>query len=607
MMQKKPTDIQQQSTKDSPNSALNLLKAIEQEESRDIADAEREESERNAAIAQEEWRDISWMDVSGSFKIFLSSKGRLKVQLKASKDSSGRTAVKFSGEEILLDYLVASVFPERVNNRLNSEEVSHKDGNLQNNAAENLRWLINVYYKGRIGMSTENADNKLRHFIFPENASEKVPTDYMVRTLLDNIRKKYPEIIEDWIEDIVNGISSLKDRTELYDTRPEKDGVLINPRSIQTIDRKMKSNNRQLCMDMREILRETLDEYYSKKGDITTPVFDTSESVMYPNNTRKLPESEIITGNVNKNGTFRLLQIPDGYTVVAKIGKDGKKRFFVVNEQLYNQATRIFDYMDEYGSGERALAKELTGDENADIKLRKNMWNSKKLCDMPSYDNKPKTGVVTVPNLDDNEEVDTTNNVVDRIIEHAIDRDNDLSRIEYKSRGVKMGTQRKKDRIINEQIESGKMDDIIRTLRRMSVENMRQLRLKRGDRVDVNPDGHAPGKPIVMVDPINGRTQDFPSITKAIEFAGCTYNQMRECLCGRRRHINGMQYQFKYVGDAAHILSGIYLAYMRLIEERKEELESISDDDFEKLSEELDALEKTTLAEESGEEEKKTE
>jgi hypothetical protein len=55
------------------------------------------------------------------------------------------------------------------------------------------------------------------------------------------------------------------------------------------------------------------------------------------------------------------------------------------------------------------------------------------------------------------------------------------------------------------------------------------------------------------------------------------------------------------VGDAAHILSGIYLAYMRLIEERKEELESISDDDFEKLSEELDALEKTTLAEEAEE------
>ena len=94
-MQKKPTDKQTQ--KDSPNSALDMIAAIEQEESRDIADAEREESERNAAIAQEEWRDISWMDVSGSFKIFLSSKGRLKVQLKASKDSSGRTAVKFSG------------------------------------------------------------------------------------------------------------------------------------------------------------------------------------------------------------------------------------------------------------------------------------------------------------------------------------------------------------------------------------------------------------------------------------------------------------------------------------------------------------------------------
>lgn len=53
------------------------------------------------------------------------------------------------------------------------------------------------------------------------------------------------------------------------------------------------------------------------------------------------------------------------------------------------------------------------------------------------------------------------------------------------------------------------------------------------------------------------------------------------------------------MGDAAHILSGIYLAYMRLIEERKEELESISDDDFEKLSEELDALEKSCISEQT--------
>ena len=49
MMQKKPTDKQTQ--KDSLNSALDMIAAIEQEESRDIADAEREESERNAAIA----------------------------------------------------------------------------------------------------------------------------------------------------------------------------------------------------------------------------------------------------------------------------------------------------------------------------------------------------------------------------------------------------------------------------------------------------------------------------------------------------------------------------------------------------------------------------
>lgn len=298
------------------------------------------------------------------------------------------------------------------------------------------------------------------------------------------------------------------------------------------------------------------------------------------------------------------MNIPDGYTVVCKTDKETRnKRFFVVNEKLYNQATRLFEYMDEYGSGEKALAKELTGDENADIKMRSTMRINHKLKDMPRID---KNGVITTP-YSEFSEIDVSNQVVDRTTKHIVNQDNRLSYVEEVQQHYREKTQKKKDAAVNEKIESGMLDDIIQTLRKMSMDNMRQLRLKRGDRVDVNPDGHAPGKPIVMVDPINGRTQDFPSITKAIEFAGCTYNQMRECLCGRRRHINGMQYRFKYVGDAAHILSGIYLAYMRLIEERKEELESISDDDFEKLSEELDALEKTTFAEEAGEQQKSSE
>jgi hypothetical protein len=125
MMQEKQTEDKLQVTKDLPEAirqSLEMMTAIKQED-----------SVINTDPAQEEWRDISWMDITGSFKILLSSNGRLKVQAKAVKDSSGRTAVKLSGEEILLDYLVASVFPEHLNKRVNSQEVSHKDGNFQNN------------------------------------------------------------------------------------------------------------------------------------------------------------------------------------------------------------------------------------------------------------------------------------------------------------------------------------------------------------------------------------------------------------------------------------------------------------------------------------------
>lgn len=598
MMQEKQTEDKLQVTKDLPEAirqSLEMMTAIKQED-----------SVVNADPAQEEWRDISWMDITGSFKILLSSNGRLKVQAKAVKDSSGRTAVKLSGEEILLDYLVASVFPEHLNKRVNSQEVSHKDGNLQNNAVQNLQWLTNTFYDGKSGWSGQRLYDKLRHFVFPENAHEKVPTDYMVRTLLNIIKEQYPDILEEWADDDFFGTSTIKSCEKIPDGQnPVKDGVVLNPRTLQAIERKVQAKIRQNNYELKNILRDVLEEFYTEKGDVTTPDFpntassNASKQVLFPYKSQQLPAAnEDIEVKAFKNGTFRTLNIPDGYTVVCKTDKEtGNKRFFVVNEKLYNQATRLFEYMDEYGSGEKALAKELTGDENADIKMRSTMRINHKLKDMPRID---KNGVITTP-YSEFSEIDVSNQVVDRTTKHIVNQDNRLSYVEEVQQHYREKTQKKKDAAVNEKIESGMLDDIIQTLRKMSMDNMRQLRLKRGDRVDVNPDGHAPGKPIVMVDPINGRTQDFPSITKAIEFAGCTYNQMRECLCGRRRHINGMQYRFKYVGDAAHILSGIYLAYMRLIEERKEELESISDDDFEKLSEELDALEKTTLAEEAGE------
>lgn len=71
MMQEKQTEDKLQVTKDLPEAirqSLEMMTAIKQED-----------SVVNADPTQEEWRDISWMDITGSFKILLSSNGRLKV------------------------------------------------------------------------------------------------------------------------------------------------------------------------------------------------------------------------------------------------------------------------------------------------------------------------------------------------------------------------------------------------------------------------------------------------------------------------------------------------------------------------------------------------
>jgi len=271
MMQEKQTEDKLQVTKDLPEAirqSLEMMAAIKQED-----------SVVNTDPAQEEWRDISWMDITGSFKILLSSNGRLKVQAKAVKDSSGRTAVKLSGEEILLDYLVASVFPEHLNKRVNSQEVSHKDGNFQNNTVQNLQWLTNTFYDGKSGWSGQRLYDKLRHFVFPENVHEKVPTDYMVRTLLDIIKEQYPDILEEWADDDFFGTSTIKSCEKVPEGQnPVKDGVVLNPRTLQAIERKVQAKIRQNNYELKNILRDVLEEFYTEKGDVTTPDFPNTAS-----------------------------------------------------------------------------------------------------------------------------------------------------------------------------------------------------------------------------------------------------------------------------------------------------------------------------------------
>lgn len=114
---------------------------------------------------------------------------------------------------------------------------------------------------------------------------------------------------------------------------------------------------------------------------------------------------------------------------------------------------------------------------------------------------------------------------------------------------------------------------------------------KNGEYVN-NGVGTGRGKPVLITDMRNMREMYCPSMTAAAELLGVPYGDIVKCVWGKKKQIGNYQVRYKYWGDALHVMSGIYKEYMDLISKRAEDIEGMSDDEFEKLSAQLEAMEK---------------
>ena len=112
-----------------------------------------------------------------------------------------------------------------------------------------------------------------------------------------------------------------------------------------------------------------------------------------------------------------------------------------------------------------------------------------------------------------------------------------------------------------------------------------------GDKVQLNTTG-TPGKPVVVTDVRTMREYYVPSMKAAAEMLGCQYFNIQECVWGRRRQIGYYTVAFYNVGDAVHVMSGIYKRYMELIESKRAEVMEMDDNGFKELSRQLEEIEK---------------
>ena len=132
-------------------------------------------------------------------------------------------------------------------------------------------------------------------------------------------------------------------------------------------------------------------------------------------------------------------------------------------------------------------------------------------------------------------------------------------------------------------------DEIISEIKKINAEEMRALKYKPGDVVNVNL---RHGKPVMITDMRNMREMYCPSIRAAADLLGVSYKQVVKCVWGKRRQIGPYQIRYKYWGDALHVMSGIYKEYMELIQKRADDIDNMEDKEFEKLSRELEEMEK---------------
>ena len=263
----------------------------------------------------------------------------------------------------------------------------------------------------------------------------------------------------------------------------------------------------------------------------------------------------------------QFINVPKGHVIIKTIRPDGGFRYAIVRERAYNIAQEV-------------MARIKAGDENWRDTLH------------------PSPIIVTNPGYSADDFFKDVNNEIENKIENMeiseddvqVNNDSLTMTGEFTDYERRESLKDKHDRELAERANLPvTADEIISEIKKINAEEMRALKYKPGDVVNVNL---RHGKPVMITDMRNMREMYCPSMSAAAELLGVTYKQIVRCVWGRKRQIGPYQVRYKYWGDAMHVMSGMYKEYMELIQKRADDIDNMEDKEFEKLSRELEKMEK---------------
>ena len=265
------------------------------------------------------------------------------------------------------------------------------------------------------------------------------------------------------------------------------------------------------------------------------------------------------------------IHVPKGYVLVKTTSPTGKPRWFAVREKTYEIAKQV---VEKFRAGDGQWKDDLHPDA---VKVISNGYSEEE------FFSDLEEAVLDAPDVAE-EDV-----MVDEVALGA-----ELKSIRTTEVGLR--DEEEENRKAREMGIGEKTDEIIREIKKMTRDDQKELGLVDGSRIKYNG---ASCKPVIITDTRNMREMYCPSMRSASRLLGTTYQTVLKCAVGRKKQLGPYIIRYKNWGDAAHVMTGIYKDYLELMQNKADEIRDMSDDEFKRLSSELERMEQD-MAEEQG-------
>ena len=504
----------------------------------------------SGSSTEEKWREVH--GISPNERIWVSNLGHIKrISVDVEDPSTFRKVVYIDGRPVFIDSLVLSVFGPKERPGVGVTDIRYKDADMSNLSIENLEWVC-TQRKPRNGSQKKNdaLSGRISSMtVTPEMVSEEDFSGIRNYVYESDSGELFPAVDIECPSVGLSGSDGSDDVSGIT-------GVGLSKSDVNTL----LSN----IYDMKNYMYDLTHDFADKL----------SKKIV-----EGLLSDESIVGNINSQSLrqhwWRRIDVKPGYRIVSSVRPDGSLQYLCVRERAYEIAKELISALTSSSSDARNWRDMLHPKyKYDDVCVTERGYNADDFfMDVEGeIAEQVKDGKIPADDVyfDENDIVVTL--------------DKRANKMEYNVNYLA----NKDDERAKKANLPVKADEIISELKKINLHEMKELGLVDGSRVAWNG-GSA--KPVIITDIRNMREMYCPSIKSAAQLLGVPYKSVAACVWGKRNQIGYYQVRYKYWGDALHVMSGIYKEYMELIQRKAEDIQNMDDQEFERLSRELEAME----------------